>query len=159
MAGKGINKIKARRLKKGLLEGKSYKQAMISAGYAETTGRAATKTTVLQRQLKAIEEEFKLSDITPEYVIGKLTREAEQAIKSSDRTAALALLGKYLALFSDRLTVKAESTLKPDELKPENMRIELKKAMETLDVNDKTIVSLPSPESKNTQVNDIQDVV
>lgn len=119
MPGKGINKVKARRLKNNLLAGKSYKQAMIDAGYSEHTARAGTKYTVLQEQLKAIENDFKMEELTAKSVLSRLDFIMQLAISKGDLPTATRceeLKGKFLALFTERTLNKTEISTKDETL-------------------------------------------
>ena len=149
---KGVNKVKANIVKRSILEGKSYKQSCLDAGYSPNSAVSASRLAVVNNALKSIESSFKLSDITPEYVIGKLKYEAEHATRSGDRTQALALLGKYLALFKDHSIQEHRSTVDPNELNTQNLRIELTKAIGLL------VEHAPDVENvKHIEANQAQD--
>lgn len=82
-------------------------KSMREAGYTEAGSKAGNNYEQLRR---VIEREFKLSEVTPEYVIGGLRREAESAPNPSDRIRAMELLGKYLALFTDKSQISDVTT-------------------------------------------------
>jgi len=100
--GKSINMIKKNIVKQSILEGKSYKQSCIDAGYSINTAVHSGALSVVKRSLEELKEEFKREEITPEYVLAGLKRELETAPNSADRIRALELFGKYLALWTER---------------------------------------------------------
>lgn len=101
------------KIKQGLLEGQSYKDAMLNAGLSKHTASVGVRVKAIQTAVKSIQDDFKLSDITVEYVIAKLQHIVETARHDSDKTAALALLGKYLSLWTDR--IKSEVDVSTNE--------------------------------------------
>ena len=98
-----IHPIKKAGVKADILAGKSYKRAMLDNGYTEDTANRGKDTGVMREVLNQIKADFKASDITVEYVLQGLKREADSALRSGDRIAALTMLGKYQAMFTERI--------------------------------------------------------
>ena len=111
---KGINVIKKDKVKQGLLEGKSYKQSMIDAGYSKNTAINAWRREVVKGCLEEIEREFKESNITVEDVLKKIKLGQDLALKTLDLDAYgffVKLEGQYLAMFTDK--IKSDDTISP----------------------------------------------
>lgn len=103
---KTINIIRKNKVKKALLEGKTGKQALLEAGYSEASaGHHLKRMGVYKCVRDEIEREFKAEQITPEYVLRELERGKELALQKGDIASfirANELLGKYLAMFTDK---------------------------------------------------------
>lgn len=112
---KNIDKLKKLKVKQARLQGKSMKQSMIDAGYSKNTAINAFRREVV----KGCDEEIKLailaSGVSEDEVIVGLRKEALTATKSSDRTAALAWLGKILAMFTDKQQVDTHVMTSEDQ--------------------------------------------
>lgn len=103
---KQIDRLKAEKYKQSRLKGNSIAKSMINAGSKETTAYHDAKGSRLvitcERELM---DEVKSSDISVDWVIGKLNTELQSIhAKSSDRVRILELLGKYLNMFRDNQT-------------------------------------------------------
>lgn len=106
--GKRVNQLRKMRLKNELLKGETNKQAMINAGYSPNTAQSVTNRAVMQKVLKVIEEDFKLSDITVEKVLKDIEYGKDKALTKADINTYMRgceLEGKYLAIFKDNLNV------------------------------------------------------
>jgi hypothetical protein len=100
----------------------SMEEAMIKAGYrckgvsARNVGVKLEKNAYIVEQ---IEKErltiFDSSKITTEYVLEGLNNLAQNAVKEDTRVRAFELLGKYLAMFKDKLQVSGNITYTPEE--------------------------------------------
>jgi transposase len=105
---KKINKLKKEKVKQALLQGKSIRQALRFAGYSEGTvhGNANSNTNRLVKAcMEEIMTELKAKDVTVDVVIQRLNEDRELARKKGDistMTRVDELLGKYLAMFTDR---------------------------------------------------------
>ncbi len=104
----GLN-IKQRRFVELFLVTGNATQAWIDAGYSRSSASAnASKALRTNEQVKAAlsalkPEPVRISEeLTPEYVLNGLKREAEEGETSAARTAALRELGRALGLFVDR---------------------------------------------------------
>jgi hypothetical protein len=112
---KTVNKIKKNIVKQAIMEGKSYKRAMLEAGYTELTAHNSSNNKCVKICLEEIMNSFKKEEITPELVLSGLLNEYRIAKKSSDRQNALMLLGKYLAMFTDKQQLHAEILTKEEQ--------------------------------------------
>jgi hypothetical protein len=118
--GKGILTIRKERLKQGLMKGQSIRKSMLEAGYSERTahGNCDKNEPIVKACIDEIMAEFKATDITVEYVLKNLREDRELArIKGDIATMRNVddLLGRYLAMFTDKQEVKQESTLTIDQ--------------------------------------------
>lgn len=114
-----LSNLKKAKYKKARKEGKSIRESLLEAGYAESTsiGKNGSLTFVEVCE-KELTEEFKLSDITPEFVINNLLEDRKLAKNKKDYSTVTRvdeLLGKYLSLWKDvkeiGLTKKTEEDL------------------------------------------------
>lgn len=115
---KQINPIRKAKVKQALREGKSAKAAALEANYAPATAINACKLTVVKDCQAEIVAELKASDITPELVINRLNQDKAGAIAKGDWATATRvdeLLGKYIALFTDRQQSEARVTINAEE--------------------------------------------
>lgn len=116
---KTINIIRKNKVKKALLEGKSGAKALLAGGFSEATARHhAHENVVLKSVIEEIEEEFKAEKITVEYVLKELERGKELALQKGDIASfirANELLGKYLAMFTDK--TQNQTSLSIEEVK------------------------------------------
>ena len=139
-----INPIRKAKLKQGILKGKSYRQALEDAGYSKITAHNSGNTKAVKVCKKEIAEEFRLSKITPEYVLSRLDNIANTARNASDKNRSLELLGRYLALFKDS---QINFNTIPDEEKKlldEYIRINKQKSINEK-IDEKTIIEDISP--------------
>lgn len=112
---KGVNIYKKELVKQNIKKGLSYKQSLLQAGYTQCTAKQASRQATLKYSLEEIAKEFDKSKITAEYVLAGLEKELSTALKPADRLKALELLGKYLAMFTDKQQVKAEILNKEEQ--------------------------------------------
>lgn len=105
---KTVNVIKKNIVKQSILEGKSYKQAVLDAGYTPATASHSTALSVVKRSMQEISEAFDKAKITEEYVLAGLDKEAREAKNSADRIKAFELLGKFKAMFTDKSQVETK---------------------------------------------------
>ena len=104
---KRIDKIKKAKYKQSRLEGKSQKQALLDAGYKLSTAIQSSSMSIVKQSEKEILSTLKASDLSVDWVIGKLNTELENIhAKSSDRVRILELLGKYINMFKDANTTQ-----------------------------------------------------
>jgi hypothetical protein len=117
---KGFLTIRREKLKQGLLKGQSIRKSMLEAGYSKATshGNCNKNDPLVKPCIDEIMAEFKATDITVEYVLKNLREDRELArIKGDIATMRNVddLLGRYLAMFTDKQEVKQESTLTIDQ--------------------------------------------
>ena len=96
----------------------NQKKAAIKAGYSEKTAeqigyQLLQKTSVAEAIEKAQRKRELRTDITADRVLHELAdigfdKEAE---RTTDRLKALELMGKHLAMFTDKVNVDADSTI------------------------------------------------
>ena len=106
---KRINKIKKKLVKQGILKGKSYKQAMIDAGYQNTTARKSTLNTVVKVCQKEIMQELRAKDVTVDLLIKRMNRTRELAEAKGDYSTVTRideLMGKYIKMFTEVIDSK-----------------------------------------------------
>ena len=117
---KGFLTIRREKLKQGLLKGQSIRKSMLEAGYSKATshGNCNKNDPLVKPCIDEIMAEFKATDITVEYVLKNLREDRELARKKGDIATMRNvddLLGRYLAMFTDKQEVKQESTLTIDQ--------------------------------------------
>lgn len=105
--------------KRARKEGKGKTESLIEAGIAPISAHHNQNTLAMAKYGDAeVLEELKASDITPEMVINRLNEDRAGAIAKGDWATATRveeLLGKYIALWTDRLTSDTKLTIQPDE--------------------------------------------
>lgn len=107
---KQIDKIKYTKLKNSLLNGNTAKQAALDAGYAPSSANNATGLSSVKLCQEEVIAELKASEVTVELVIKRLNEDRELARNKGDiatMTRVDELLGKYLAMFTDKQQVNA----------------------------------------------------
>ena len=103
---KQVDKIKAIKYKQARLQGDSIKGSMLKAGYSAATAHHSSTEGVVKRCEPELAAMVKASDISVDWVIGKLNAELVGIdAKPSDRVRILELLGKYLNMFKDNTSV------------------------------------------------------
>ena len=112
---KQINPIRKNIVKQSILQGKSFKQSLLDAGYTPASAEHSSGLGVVKCTLKEIAREFKKEEITEELVLAGLLNEYRNATKSSDRQNALMLLGKYLSMFTDKQQVDMSARITQEE--------------------------------------------
>lgn len=119
-----INPIRKNLVKQSILQGKSFKQSLLDAGYAVKTAEhnVSPNYKLIKTVVDDITKGFDKSMITAELVLSGLLKEYQTANKSSDRTKALELLGKYLALFTDKQQVNMDANIKRTEEEEDILR-------------------------------------
>lgn len=107
------NPVTLEKIRKGLLQGKPDNQVLIEAGLSEkTANHRAKKCKALIIVKNCIAEKLKKSDITIERVINNLNEDRELAKAKQDIATMKECdvwLGKYLAMFTDR--IKSDVTI------------------------------------------------
>jgi len=99
---KGIDNLKKIKYKQARLQGKSIRQGLRDAGYTEASASHSSGLGVVKCSEVVLEAMVKASDISVDWVVGKLNQELLNIhAKSSDRVRILELLGKYLNMFKD----------------------------------------------------------
>lgn len=111
-----IQPVKREKLKQGLLRGKSIRQSMKDAGWSEKTahGHCDQYEPVVKGCIDEIMAEFKVSDITVSKVLSNLYEDRELARKKNDIATMKevdALLGKYLAMFTEKQAITQDIKL------------------------------------------------
>lgn len=103
--GEGISPLRRLQVKAGLLAGKTAKQALKDAGYKESVANHSTSAPCVKLCQAEIEKDIK-SKITVDYVLSEIKRIQIAAEAKNDFSTALRaqeLLGKHLAIFTDRI--------------------------------------------------------
>jgi len=109
--GKKIDPLKKAKYKQARKEGLPINQALLAAGYKETT--ANHKNNRKTNQLvkvgdQELIEEFKLEDLTPKSVLASLTRLRALCLKNNKYAEVIRieeLMGKYLAMWTDKTQI------------------------------------------------------
>ena len=115
---KQIDKIKYIKVKASLLKGNTAKQSLLDAGYTPATASHSTANAVVKRSQEAIIAELSESDVTVEMVIAHLREDRALAHAKGDIATMVtvdALLGKYLAMFTDKSQVDSKITSTEDK--------------------------------------------
>ena len=115
-----VNPIRKELVKQNLLKGMDAKNAMIQAGYSPNTAVHSTENTVVKQSVAEIQGDIK-DRITVEYILDKLEHEAQTAPNAADRIRATELLGKWRAMFTDK--VKSDIELREDEIPERKHRL------------------------------------
>ena len=103
---KQVDALKKLKYKVARLEGKSIKQGLLDAGYSAATASHSSLNGVVKSSEPELADMVRASDISVDWVIGKLNKELVGIdAKPSDRVRILELLGKYLNMFRDNNTV------------------------------------------------------
>ncbi len=117
---KTLDKLKIKKVKNGIINGKSAAQAMKDAGYAKTT--AEHKVSPWNKLLKVVQEqvekEFKLEGVTPTQVLKEIDTVRALAQKCGDLSTAgrmSELKGRYLAMFTDKVKMDQTIITKEDQ--------------------------------------------
>jgi hypothetical protein len=107
---KSINPIKKAKVKKGLLEGKSLKQAVKDAGYSPKSAINAWRLAVVRCCLEEIKQElqdkFTKEDITVDAVLKDIEIGKRYSLEIGDMAnykGFCELEGRYLSLFTDNI--------------------------------------------------------
>ena len=113
-----INPIKKDLVKRSIMQGKSFRQSALDAGYAPSSANNATNLASVKQCIAEIDKSFKASDITPELVLSRLDHDYQTAKDKGDLATATRineLLGKYLALFTDKQQIDQHITSQEDK--------------------------------------------
>jgi len=100
-----IDVIKQHKVTQSLLKGLSARQALKNAGYKDNTVKHSTGMSVVKRGIKTVLAKIQKKDITVEYVLNNLYEDRQLSLKKKDYSTVVKtdeLLGKYLAMFTDR---------------------------------------------------------
>lgn len=97
-----VNPVKQAKVTAALLQGKSARKALQDAGYSQSSIDKSTLMPAVKYSTEEIVANIK-ELITPEYVLSKLRHEAKTAKNAADRIRATELLGKYMAMFTDKI--------------------------------------------------------
>lgn len=92
-------------------------QAAIRAGFKHSDiGRQLITKNHVQKAIEAAKaKRSERTEITQEYVLDRLKREAEldgEGASHSARVSAVNLLGKHLGMFGDKLEIRGEATIR-----------------------------------------------
>ncbi len=90
----------------------NFKKAALDAGYAPSSARNATQLQSVQQCRREIAASFRRETITVDYVLAELERAKNLAEKKEDIASYVRvceLLGKYLAMFTERQQVQTVS--------------------------------------------------
>jgi len=124
---KQIDKLKKHLYKEARLQGNSIKGSLLKAGYSKASAVGKNSSLgVVKVCEQEIMDTLKASDLSVDWVVGKLNTELENIhAKSSDRVRILELLGKYLNMFKDANTTQVaifqgitEADLPPIDIQP-----------------------------------------
>ena len=113
-----VSPIKKAIVKRALKAGKSAREALKEANYAPSAIRQSTYNPVVKQSIEEIVQELKAIDITPDLIIQRLNQDRELALLKGDFSTATRvdeLLGKYIAMFSDRLDTQTQLTLTQED--------------------------------------------
>ena len=113
-----INPIKKDLVKRSIMQGKSFRQSALDAGYAPSSANNATNLASVKQCIAEIDKSFKLANITPELVLSRLDHDYQTALDKGDLATATRineLLGKYLALFTDKQQINQHITSQEDK--------------------------------------------
>ena len=88
-------------------------KAMRKAGYKQSTTRSGD---TYKRLRKHTQKLFKLSEITPEYVMGKLKRILEEGKVEANKVRCAELMAKYLGILKDKSDVNITQGLNYREI-------------------------------------------
>jgi len=113
-----VNPLNTIKVANKLKEGKSYQKALILSNYSKNTAKVGIRNKVIQEALLQITTEFKASEITPVMVLERLNYDRDLAEKKGDiatMTRVDELLGKYLAMFTDKQEFKGHIDYTPEE--------------------------------------------
>ena len=106
------NPIIIAKIRKGILEGKPDNQIIIDAGLSiQTANHRAKYCKTLKIVKNSIIKELKESDITIQLIINRLNEDRELARKKKDISTMKECdiwLGKYLAMFTDKIKQEGE---------------------------------------------------
>jgi len=108
-----VSPIKKAIVKRALKQGKSARQALRECNYSEGHIRRSTKNKIVRDSMNEIMEELKAKDVTVDLVIRRLNEDRELALSKKDYATATRvdeLLGKYLAMFTDRQQTEVNIT-------------------------------------------------
>jgi hypothetical protein len=122
---KQVNPITKAKLKSNLLQGKSLKQAALEAGYSKASAISAWRLAAVKCCIKEIEEEFRVENITVKQVLKDIEVGKKISLDTGDMTnykCFCELLGKYLAMFTDKQQIKAEITSPSEESEYEDIK-------------------------------------
>lgn len=101
------NPVTINKIRKGLLERKPDNQVLIEAGLSkQTANHKAGQCEILKVVKSRIVQELKESDVTVQLILNNLYEDRELARKKKDiatMTRCDELLGKYLAMFTDKI--------------------------------------------------------
>jgi hypothetical protein len=105
-----INPIKKLKVYKALKQGKSARQSLKEAGYSQATISHSTKNKVVKDSNEKIMQEVLAKDVTIDLVIKQLYEDRDLAKAKGDMatmTRVDELLGKFLAMFTDKKQIDA----------------------------------------------------
>lgn len=103
---KTVNPIRKAKVKQSLLNNKSARQALKDNGYSNAVAHKSTTNAVVKVCMKEILSEIKESDITIIRILRNIIEDRELARLKNDigtMKECDALLGKYLAMFTDKV--------------------------------------------------------
>ena len=109
---KQINPLSYQLVKEARKRGLSKSQALIAGKYSEATANHHShRMSVIKCVDREIEEEYRARDITVDLVIRNLTTVRQLALTKQDYATVVKideLLGKYIAMFTDKSQVSAD---------------------------------------------------
>ena len=113
------NPVVINKIRRGLLEGKPDNKILVEAGLSkQTANHKANQCQILKVVKGCIRKELKENDVTVELIISNLNEDRELARKKKDIATMKECdvwLGKYLAMFTDRIKSLSDITMKSDE--------------------------------------------
>jgi len=116
--GPKINKVRKAKVKSALKQGKSARQALREAGYSEAAVSHSTHNSVVKHSTAEIIEELRASEVTADLVIMRVNQARDLALAKGDITSVLRadeLLGKYIALWTDKKVVDQRTLTQEDQ--------------------------------------------
>ena len=113
-----VDPIKQQKVETAMKRGESAKDALLQAGYTIKTAIRSTANKSVKISQDNIMRELKASDVTIDLVIKNLNEDRELARKKHDISTMSRcdeLLGKYLAMFTDKQKVDTTLVTKEEE--------------------------------------------
>ena len=130
---KAINEIRRCKLKKAVMQGKSYRQALKEAGYSRATYHShIADSKVLKSVKEEIKAEMRLSELTADKLLNDFELAKTLSLKEKDYSnynracEAEARMGGY---FKDKSEITTKQDVNPNDLTPDKIRETLREAL------------------------------
>ena len=112
------NPLKKQKVKDAILKGRNYKEALKDAGYSDSVAHKSSTNKVVEVCIEEIQQELKLSELTPQRILNDITFAIKLALKKNDLTnlrALIELKGKLIAAFTDKTHIQQDEATKHDK--------------------------------------------